>query len=337
MFTDLERLSKIVNDPEHPVLFFFSGKAHPADGAGQGLIKKIYEISQRPEFLGKIIFLEDYDMQLARRLVSGVDIWMNTPTRPLEASGTSGEKAEMNGVVNLSVLDGWWVEGYRQGAGWALPEKRTYQNQGYQDQLDAATIYGMLENEIIPLYYNKAEGGYSESWIKVIKNSIATIAPHYTMKRQLDDYYSKFYIKEADRFKKLSANDNRLAKEIALWKETVAERWDSIRVVSKETSVLDNGCETGMKYTIRYVIDEQGLKDAIGLELVALNNELTPEGQQVYSVRPFNVVSHEGNCYTFEAVIEPDKAGTFRTCVRMFPKNENLPHRQDFSYVKWLD
>nr|MBP7857394.1 alpha-glucan family phosphorylase [Prevotella sp.] len=155
LFTDIDRLNKIVNDPEHPVLFFFSGKAHPADGAGQGLIKKIYEISQRPEFLGKIIFLEDYDMQLARRLVSGVDIWMNTPTRPLEASGTSGEKAEMNGVVNLSVLDGWWVEGYRQGAGWALPQERTYQNQAYQDQLDAATIYSLLENEIIPLYYAK--------------------------------------------------------------------------------------------------------------------------------------------------------------------------------------
>lgn len=147
LFTDLERLSKIVNNPERPVKFLFAGKAHPADGAGQGLIKKIYEISQRPEFLGKIIFLEDYDFMLARRLVSGVDIWMNTPTRPLEASGTSGEKAEMNGVVNLSVLDGWWLEGYRKGAGWALTEKRTYQNQGYQDQLDAATIYGLLENE----------------------------------------------------------------------------------------------------------------------------------------------------------------------------------------------
>ena len=337
LFTDLERLSKIVNDPEHPVLFFFSGKAHPADGAGQGLIKKIFEISQRPEFLGKIIFLEDYDMQLARRLVSGVDIWMNTPTRPLEASGTSGEKAEMNGVVNLSVLDGWWVEGYRQGAGWALPEKRTYQNQGYQDQLDAATIYGLLENEIIPLYYNKSKKGYSESWIKVIKNSIATIAPHYTMKRQLDDYYTKFYTKEAARFKTLAADDNRLAKEIAQWKETVAERWDSIRVVSKDTTVLDNGAETGVKYTIRYVIDEQGLVDAVGLELVSLNSELAPEGHQVYSVRPFEVVSHEGNLYTFEAVVEPDKAGTFRSCVRMFPKNDNLPHRQDFSYVKWLD
>ena len=224
LFTDLERLSRIVNNPERPVLFFFSGKAHPADGAGQGLIQKIFEISQRPEFLGKIIFLEDYDMQLARRLVSGVDIWMNTPTRPLEASGTSGEKAEMNGVVNLSVLDGWWVEGYRKDAGWALPQERTYSNQGYQDQLDAATIYGLLENDIIPLYYGKNKKGYSEGWIKVIKNSIATIAPHYTMKRQLDDYYDKFYIKEAKRFAKLTADDNRLAKDIALWKETVAER-----------------------------------------------------------------------------------------------------------------
>ena len=221
LFTDLDRLSKIVNNPERPVKFLFAGKAHPADGAGQGLIKKIYEISQRPEFLGKIIFLEDYDFMLARRLVSGVDIWMNTPTRPLEASGTSGEKAEMNGVVNLSVLDGWWLEGYREGAGWALTEKRTYQNQGYQDQLDAATIYGLLENEIVPLFYNKNEMGYSEGWVKVIKNSIAQIAPHYTMKRQLDDYYSKFYCKEAARFKKLAAENNKLAKEIAQWKEAL--------------------------------------------------------------------------------------------------------------------
>lgn len=253
LFTDLERLSKIVNDPEHPVLFFFSGKAHPADGAGQGLIRRIFEISQRPEFLGKIIFLEDYDMQLARRLVSGVDIWMNTPTRPLEASGTSGEKAELNGVVNLSVLDGWWVEGYREGAGWALDEKRTYQNQEYQDKLDAATIYGLLENEIIPMYYKKNKKGYSEKWIQVIKNSIATIAPHYTMKRQLDDYFDKFYNRQAKRSAQLLANNNELAKKIATWKEAVAERWDGIHVVSKETSFLENGGETGMKYTIRYV------------------------------------------------------------------------------------
>ena len=179
LFTDLDRLAKIVNNPHYPVQFLYTGKAHPADGAGQGLIKKIYEISQRPEFLGKIIFLENYDMQLARRLVSGVDIWMNTPTRPLEASGTSGEKALMNGVLNLSVLDGWWLEGYREGAGWALTEKRTYDNQAYQDQLDAATIYSLLENEILPLYYARNSKGYSAGWVKTIKNSIAHIAPHY--------------------------------------------------------------------------------------------------------------------------------------------------------------
>ena len=337
LFTDIDRLAKIVNDPEHPVLFFFSGKAHPADGAGQGLIKKIYEISQRPEFLGKIIFLEDYDMQLARRLVSGVDIWMNTPTRPLEASGTSGEKAEMNGVVNLSVLDGWWVEGYREGAGWALPEKRTYENQAYQDQLDAATIYGLLENDIIPMYYNRNKKGYSADWVKVIKNSISTIAPHYTMKRQLDDYFDRFYNREALRFKKLQEHDYRLAKEIALWKETVAERWDEIHVVSKDTSLLDTGGETGKKYTMRYVIDEQGLDDAVGLELVSLKSNTSNDDHEVYSVRPFKVKGHEGNLYTFEAVIEPDVAGAFRSCVRMYPKNVNLPHRQDFCYVKWLD
>lgn len=337
LFTDIERLSKIVNDPERPVLFFFSGKAHPADGAGQGLIKKIYEISQRPEFLGKIIFLEDYDMQLARRLVSGVDIWMNTPTRPLEASGTSGEKAEMNGVVNLSVLDGWWVEGYRDGAGWALPQKRTYDNQTYQDQLDASTIYSMLENEIIPLFFRHEEQDYSKEWVKTIKNSIATIAPHYTMKRQLDDYFNKFYIKLANRFEQLDANNHQIAKDIAQWKETLVAHWDAIKVVSKDTTFLDYGGETGVRYQVKYVIDEQGLDDAIGLELVTLKSLPDSDGRELHQVFPFKMVKHEGNQYTFVTELEPDVAGTFKSCVRMYPKNAYLPHRQDFCYVKWLD
>ena len=336
LFTDLDRLSKIVNNPERPVVFLFAGKAHPADGGGQGLIKMIYEISQREEFQGRIIFLEDYDFQLARRLVSGVDIWMNTPTRPLEASGTSGEKAEMNGVVNLSVLDGWWVEGYREGAGWALPQKRTYQNQGYQDQLDAASIYYLLEHEIVPMYYNiDKKTGYSKEWIKVIKNSIATIAPHYTMKRQLDDYYDKFYNKEAKRFKKLAANNYQVAKEIALWKENVAERWDSIKVVSHSD---DPWCETltGHEHVITYVVDEAGLNDAIGLELVTINNAPVDE-ITIHAIRPFKMVKKEGNLYTFELKFVPDQAGAYKTCVRMFPKNDLLPHRQDFCYVKWLE
>ena len=337
LFTDLERLAKIVNNPDRPVQFLYTGKAHPADGAGQGLIKKIYEISQRPEFLGKIIFLENYDMQLARRLVSGVDIWMNTPTRPLEASGTSGEKAEMNGVINLSVLDGWWLEGYREGAGWALTEKRTYQNQEYQDQLDAATIYTLLENEIMPLYYDQNAKGYSPGWIKVIKNSIAQIAPHYTMKRQLDDYYSKFYNKLRDRSNALNANNRQLAREIALWKETVAERWDAINVIDikKTEEVISGNIEAGRKYNLEVVVDEAGLDNAIGIELVTLQTDIHGE-DHVYHVSDMKLVNREGNRYTFRVSHSVDNAGSFKVCYRMYPKNENLPHRQDFSYVKWF-
>ena len=337
LFTDLDRLSKIVNNPDYPVQFLFTGKAHPHDGAGQGLIKRIIEISRRPEFLGKIIFLENYDMQLARRLVSGVDIWLNTPTRPLEASGTSGEKALMNGVVNFSVLDGWWLEGYREGAGWALTEKRTYQNQEHQDQLDAATIYSILETEILPLYYARNKKGYSEGWIKVVKNSIAQIAPHYTMKRQLDDYYSKFYCKLAKRFQTLAANDNAKAKEIAAWKEDVVAKWDAIEIVScDQVEDLKNGdIESGKEYTITYVIDEKGLNDAVGLELVTTYT--TADGKQhVYSVEPFSVIKKEGNLYTFQVKHSLSNAGSFKVSYRMFPKNPELPHRQDFCYVRWF-
>lgn len=232
LFTDLERLSKIVNNPQYPVQFLFSGKAHPADGAGQDLIKRIVEISRRPEFLGKIIFLENYDMKVAKRLISGVDIWLNTPTRPLEASGTSGEKAEMNGVLNFSVLDGWWYEGYKEGAGWALTDKRTFQDQGHQDQLDAATIYSMLENQIVPLYFAKNSKGYSPEWIQYIKNSIAQIAPEFTMNRMLKDYIDRFYSKEAKRSKLLVADNYKKAKEIAAWKQEVVAKWDSIEIKS---------------------------------------------------------------------------------------------------------
>lgn len=335
LFTDLDRLAKIVNNPERPVQFLFTGKAHPHDGAGQGLIKQIVEISRRPEFLGKIIFLENYDIHLAQRLVSGVDIWLNTPTRPLEASGTSGEKALMNGVVNLSVLDGWWYEGYRKGAGWALTDKRTYQNQSYQDQLDAATIYSLLENEIVPLYYNGNGDGISEGWVATMKNSIAQIAPHYTMKRQLDDYYSKFYTKMAKRNKYLTADNYAKAKEIAVWKETVAERWDSIEVVScNKNEVASGQLDSGKTYKVQYVIDEKGLEDAVGLELVMIKNK---DGQdKLEQVVPLNLVSRNGSLYTFEVEFKNDMAGSFRVCYRMYPKHPDLPHRQDFCYVKWF-
>lgn len=337
LFTDLDRLAKIVNNEKYPVQFIFSGKAHPADGAGQGLIKRITEISKMPQFSGKIILLEDYNMIVAKRLVTGVDIWLNTPTRPLEASGTSGEKAEMNGVLNFSVLDGWWYEGYRfdEKAGWALTDKRTYTDQAQQDKLDAATIYSMLENEIIPLYFNKNYKGYSPEWIQYIKRSIGNIAPHFTMKRQLDDYIDRFYLPEAKRAAKLEANDFAKAREIVAWKEEVASKWDSIQVVSCNFDEVHAGASrTGDKIDLRVVLDTKGLGDSIGVELVYYKEE---HGESKYDGRAdLKIVNRDGNIFTYELSSSLKEAGIYKYALRMYPKNAELPHRQDFAYVRWF-
>lgn len=334
LFTDLERLARIVNNEQFPVQFVFSGKAHPADGAGQGLIKHIMEISRRPEFLGKIIFLEDYNMVVAKRLVTGVDIWLNTPTRPLEASGTSGEKAEMNGVLNFSVLDGWWYEGYRfdEKAGWALTDKRTYTDQSQQDKLDAATIYSMLENEIIPLYFAKNSKGYSPEWIQYIKRSIGNIAPHFTMKRMIDDYIARFYEPEARRFNALKADDCKLAKEIVAWKNKVAERWDGIKLLGID--VDSHAKATGDAIKVDVKIDANGLADDLGLDFVAY---LVEDGKEnLHSVQPFKISKVDGNIVTFTFQGKIKDAGVYRYGYRLYPKNPNLPHRQDFAYVRWF-
>jgi starch phosphorylase len=336
LFTDLERLAKIVNNEQYPIQFVFTGKAHPADGGGQGLIKHIVEISRRPEFMGKIIFLENYDMRLARHLIAGVDVWLNTPTRPLEASGTSGEKAEMNGVLNYSVLDGWWYEGYKPGAGWALTEKRTYDNQQYQDQLDAATIYNTLENEIIPTYYAKNSKGYSPEWIQYIKNSMSQIAPDYTMKRMLDDYIERFYNKLATRSAHLTANNYATAKSIAAWKEEVASKWDQIEVLSVNIneSILSNSPRSGAPFEASCVIDTKGLNDSIGVEVVVYK-DIDGEVKFV-GTKPMNISKQEGSILTYEIKDKVNEAGIYRYSLRMYPNNKALPHRMDFAYVRWF-
>lgn len=335
LFTDLDRLSKIVNNPNYPVQFIFSGKAHPADGAGQGLIKRIVEISRMPEFLGKIIFLENYDMKVAKRLISGVDIWLNTPTRPLEASGTSGEKAEMNGVLNFSVLDGWWYEGYKEGAGWALTAKRTFQDQGQQDKLDAATIYSMLENQIVPLYFAKNSKGYSPEWIQYIKNSIAKIAPHFTMERMLHDYIDRFYLKEGKRTHLLKADNYAKAKEIAAWKEEFVSKWNDIEIcsVSIPDGLLYNP-HVGEEYEMTVVLDNKGLGNCLGVELVIANAE---EGNtEPYKTLEMKPVQTDGTKVTYKLRYLLNDSGVFRYSFRMFPQNPDLPHRQDLAYVRWF-
>ena len=337
LFTDLERLERLVNNPNYPVQFLYTGKAHPADGAGQGLIKRIIEISRMPQFLGKIIFLENYDMDLAKRLISGVDIWLNTPTRPLEASGTSGEKAQMNGVLNFSVLDGWWYEGYVPGAGWALTDKRTYENQAHQDQLDAATIYQMLESEIIPMYYARNAQGFSPAWLQAIKKSVTEITPRFTTKRMMDDYFDRFYCKLAKRHATLAANNYELAKQIVAWKENIVNHWDEISVVSSNIDeVLAAGPTVGENYKLEVILDTKGLGDkGIGVELVVTRSSLH-NNDKLYQVQEFDLKKAVGTILHFETNYKANYAGALKFGLRMFPKNDLLPHRMDFCYVRWL-
>ena len=337
LFTDLERLDKLVNNPNYPVQFLFTGKAHPADGAGQGLIKRIIEISRMPQFLGKIIFLENYDMRLAKRLVSGVDIWLNTPTRPLEASGTSGEKAQMNGVLNFSVKDGWWYEGYVEGAGWALTEHRTYENQAHQDQLDAATIYQMLESEIIPLYYARNSKGYSPEWVQYIKNSVTKITPRFTTKRMMDDYFDKFYNKLAKRHALLEADHFKKAKEIAAWKEDVASKWDQIEVLSVGSNKSYEQPSVGEKLIFHAELDVKDIKDknGIGVELVAMRTSMH-NNDKLYATKPLKLVKIEGSRLFFELEYQLNYAGSMKFAMRVYPQHELLPHRMDFAYVRWI-
>ncbi len=337
LFSDLERLEKIVNNPNYPVVFLYTGKAHPADGGGQGLIKRIVEISHMPQFLGKVIFLENYDMRLAKRLISGVDVWLNTPTRPLEASGTSGEKAQMNGVLNFSVLDGWWLEGYVKGAGWALTDKQTFENPAHQDRLDALTIYSMLENEIIPMYYAHNSKGYSPEWIQTIKNSIAKITPRFTMKRMLDDYINKFYTKLASRGTSLKTDNFAKAKEIAAWKQKLASIWDKIEVTNLDIpEAMMNLPVVGENYNLSVEID---MKDAtekgIGLELVVTYQD-EKDKTRILETQEFKVVKTAGSKISFSLDYQLNKGGEYRFALRMFPKNADLPHRQDFAFVRWI-
>lgn len=351
LFRNPERLAKIVNNPEAPVQFIFAGKAHPADRGGQDLIRQIYEISERPEFIGKIIFLEDYDMDIARALVQGVDVWLNTPTRPLEASGTSGMKATMNGVINFSVLDGWWAEGYRPDAGWALPEMRTYDNQDTQNELDAETIYSILEHEIIAEYYQKHSEGLSAAWIERMKNAIAYIAPQFTMKRMMDDYHSKFYNKLAERNKLMNKNNYKHAKELSAWKAKLQGNWKNIQVVERDIYNFANAplpLGEDIKASIVLDIGELSPEDISVEMLIArredsriniiskyeMKKQKVKEGALVGNVESGNDIS--GNLVRYTCNKQVTFAGVYEYGFRVFPSNKLLAHRQDFSLISWI-
>ena len=316
-----------------PLQFIFAGKAHPADKAGQDLIKMIVDYSKRPEFLGKILFLQNYSIGLAKLLVAGADIWMNTPTRPLEASGTSGEKAVMNGTLHFSVLDGWWVEGYQPDAGWALTNERTYDTQEFQDNLDAEIIYSLFESEILPMYYKRNAEDYSSEWVKFIKNTIAGISPKFTTRRMINDYVRQYYQSLFGRSQKMLEKDFDAAKRISSWKRRMMRAWDDIvildiKVFEKNTETL----ETGTEYEGEVVLDLNEIDpEHVGVEMI-----ITENMKDLVSIQPFTLIKAEPSKAVFRAKILNDRPGTFSYGIRVYPVHELLPHRQDFGLLRWI-
>ena len=337
LFTNLDRLAAIVNNKERPVQFIFAGKAHPNDKPGQDLIKRIVEVSAMPQFVGKIIFLQNYDMELARRMVQGVDVWLNTPTRPLEASGTSGEKCVMNGVLQFSVLDGWWVEGYKQGAGWMLPMERTFADQHYQDELDAEMIYNTIEEEIAPKYYKRDEQGIPHEWVRSVKECVADIASNFTTNRMLTDYEERFYDKLAARKHRMIEGGYKMAREIAAWKRKVSAAWDRVRVTDVQRVMMGKEAVcVGETYHFEVTVDIANLRpEDIGVEMVIARQIVGGESVNVSRTIALDRTRVDGSRVTYALDYTPDEAGTFDTALRIFPTNPNLPHRMDFALVKW--
>jgi phosphorylase/glycogen(starch) synthase len=315
----------------------FSGKAHPNDKPGQDLIKRVIEISRMPQFLGRIIFIENYDMHVARKLVSGVDIWLNTPTRPLEASGTSGEKAVMNGVVNLSVLDGWWAEGYREQAGWALQEARTYGNQAFQDELDAETIYYLIEEEILPIYFDTDSNGISHKWIGYIKNTLTEVAPRFTMKRMLNDYYTIFYSKLLARGKALKENNFAMAYTIRNWKQDIRDKWNGVEVISvRIPNSTSKPLNLGDEFKVEITLNNNGIySENIGIDIV-IGQKKYDKVEEIFHTEELKLVSNSGVKAIYSCSIVLKVSGVFDFAFRIFPKSDFLPHRQDFDLVKWV-
>jgi glycogen phosphorylase len=335
LFRDLDRLARIVNNPDRPVQFLFAGKAHPADKAGQDLIRFIFDISKRSEFIGRILFIQNYDMNLAKMLVQGCDVWMNTPTRPLEASGTSGEKGVMNGTLHFSVLDGWWVEGYKKDAGWSLPQERTFDNDELQDELDAEEIYNIFENEIIPAYYDRNDKNIPIQWVDFIKNTFAEVVPHFTTRRMMKDYMNRFYMPLASRMTKLMDDNFAKAKEISSWKEKILSVWDQIEVINVQLADgITNTYKMGQNYPSQIVLDLKGLSsDEIGVEVIIATGTEHPEYVERHEFTGGKVVNGLTN-YSLNLTLT--KPGSYNYGVRIFPKNSLLPNRQDFRILKWI-
>jgi starch phosphorylase len=333
IFRDMERIKHILRNPERPVQIVFSGKAHPADEPGKSLIQQIHQLSLQPEFFGKIVFLENYDMNVARHLISGADVWLNNPRRPQEASGTSGEKAALNGLPNFSVLDGWWEEGYDGSNGWAIGEGRHYKDETTQDDADALNLYEQLENEIIPLYYHRDEDGVPHGWVQRMKNAIHTCAPQYSMDRMVKEYVLNYYLPAARTGERAAAEHHALARELAAWKTNIRHRWGNIALDvwtdGADSLTVGEAVQVSARVWLNGIPAEQVAVEAVYLAISDDNDlgdlhvaRLTPAGNAEGAI-------------TFTGAVEPDDSGRYALGVRVRPEHRGQINLCETGLVRW--
>ncbi|WP_161880268.1 alpha-glucan family phosphorylase [Deinococcus alpinitundrae] len=323
LFRDRERLSKIVNDPQRPVQFVFAGKAHPADNPGKAFIQEIYKLSRDPEFAGKIVILENYDMNVARQLVQGVDIWLNNPRRPLEASGTSGMKASFNGAPNFSVLDGWWREGYDGTNGWPIGEEREYTDLNIQDDADAFSMYETLENTIVPLYYGKDAQGQNHGWLGTVRRAIITVSPEFSMQRQVIDYVQKYYLPLGTRADKIDANHFEKARALGSWKSWVSQQWPHVQIHA--TAQLPATVQPGEEVRVSAQVTPAGIQES----------ELLVEAVLKHGEQTMHVPMTSSGGGQYQVSIPLTDSGLYSVGVRAMPYSADLSNPIELGLIKW--
>ena len=336
IFRDLERITQILNNAERPVQLIFAGKAHPADKEGQDLIKRIHEISMMPQFKGKIFLLENYNIAMSRYLVSGVDVWLNNPRRPMEASGTSGQKASVNGVINFSVLDGWWAEGYNQENGWTIGTNAEFTSYEEQDDADSQSMYRTLEEKIIPTYYDKDENGISEKWMRIMKNSITSTGGKYSTSRMLVDYTNNLYMPLCNLTKKYYENIDNVA-EFNLWKKNLYINWKDIKITQKNN--LNNiTMDAGNNIEVKCEVKLPNIS-VDNIEAQCYYGKILDNGiVENVSIIPMKLTSkdEENKIYEYTTKIELRTGGNYGYTFRVMPKHEMLLDSENLNLVKWI-
>jgi starch phosphorylase len=335
LFEDLDWLRKIMLDQDRPVLLIFAGKAHPADVPGQDLIRRVSHVAQLPEFEGRLLLVEGYDLRLARRLVVGVDVWLNSPVYPLEASGTSGMKAGINGTINLSVLDGWWGEGYDGKNGWAIKPGPENMPAGVRDSEESRDFYETLQDHVIPLYYTREKFGYSPGWVKMAKNSMMSLLPRYNAARMVDEYTSKFYFPAGRQGKRYTENDFRDARNIAAWKSFVRKTWSGVEIRRIDNPRKRISFGDALHFDVAVKLNGLRPEDVTVELLICRQFKKTKLRDFEHFKFEFTEVQEAGE-NMFALDLTPGLCGKLEYYIRVYPYHPLLTHPFEMGMMMWL-